>query len=318
VKTVILLFISLIIYAQDVVSLYQSKGVDAVINALDIEITKESYWDKKLKNIDTKYGYIQNRYSILTCNKNNSSLDHYKRDKNGYFKKRYTFRALVGKIDGDKQKEGDKKTPIGIYKLTKKLDKLDPFYGPLAFVTSYPNLYDKIRGKNGSGIWIHGVPDNENREKFTKGCIAINNSDIRCLEKNLDFKNAWLIIDDNVEVDVSKKTLSSILSQLFLWRYAWLKNNIDDYLSFYSPSFIRFDGMTYNSFSKYKKRIFNKQEKKKIFFTDINIIPYPGDKKNLFMITFHEKYHTSSYRFNGQKTLIATFKDKNLRIIAER
>ena len=30
--------------------------------------------------------------------------------------------------------------------------------GQLAFVLSYPNTYDKVQGKNGHGIWIHGSP----------------------------------------------------------------------------------------------------------------------------------------------------------------
>jgi len=317
-KIILVLLLSLSLYAEDFALLYQSKGIDAVVKALDIELTKKVYWDNKLLNIDTRYGYMEGKNAFLTCNKSDSSLQYFKRDKKGKFQIEDNFSALIGKMDGDKQKEGDKKTPIGIYKLTKKLHKLDSFYGPLAFVTSYPNLYDKVRGKNGSGIWIHGVPNNKTREKSTKGCIALDNKDIRCLEEKLDFKNSWLIIDENVGLDVSKDILASILSQLFSWRYAWLKNNINDYLSFYDSSFIRFDGMRYTRFKQYKKRIFNKHEKKKIFFSNINIIPYPGKKKNLFMLSFYEKYHTSSYRFEGEKSLIIAFNHNKVKIITER
>jgi murein L,D-transpeptidase YafK len=318
VKVILILLLTFSLYAEDFALLYQNKGIDAVIKALDVELTKKSYWDIKLANIDTRYGYIEGKNSFLTCNKNNSSLQYYKRNKEGKFEKEENFDALIGKMNGDKQKEGDKKTPIGIYKLTKKLDKLDPFYGPLAFVTSYPNLYDKIRGKNGSGIWIHGVPNNKTREKSTKGCIALENNDIQCLEEKLDFKNSWLIIDEEVNFNVSKDTLSSILSQLFTWRHAWLNNYIDKYLSFYDSSFIRYNGMKYSQFKKYKKRVFNKKEKKKIFFSNINVIPYPGKKKNLFMISFYEKYHTSSYHFEGEKSLIITFNHNKVKIITER
>ncbi|MEA3522164.1 MAG: L,D-transpeptidase family protein [Campylobacterota bacterium] len=317
-KITLALLLSISLYAEDFALLYQSKGVNALIKALDIELTKKTYWDKKLQNIDTRYGYIEGKNSFLTCNKNDSSLHYFKRDKKGNFKKENTFKALTGKINGDKQKEGDKKTPIGVYKLTKKLNKLDPFYGPLAFVTSYPNLYDRVRGKNGSGIWIHGVPDNKNREKSTKGCIAIDNNDIRCLEEKLDFKNSWLIIDEHVTFAISKESLASVLSQLFSWRYAWLKSNIDDYLSFYDPSFVRFDGMKYPKFKTYKQRIFKKKEKKDIFFSNINVISYPGSVKNLFQISFHEKYRTYSYHFEGEKTLIVKLVNNNIKIIAER
>jgi murein L,D-transpeptidase YafK len=317
-KIFFVLFLSLTLYSEDFALLYQSQGISEVIKALDKELTKKSYWDQKLKDIDTTYGYLEGKNSLITCNKKDSSLHYYKRNKEGKFQKENSFKALTGKMNGDKQEEGDNKTPIGIYKLTKKLDKLDPFYGPLAFVTSYPNLYDKIRGKNGSGIWIHGVPDDTTREKYTKGCIALDNNDIRCLEEKLDIQNAWLVIDDTITFNASKETLASILSQLFSWRYAWLNNHINDYLSFYDTSFVRFDGMRYQTFTHYKKRVFNKNEKKEIFFTDINVIPYPGNRKNLFMITFHEKYHTSSYNFEGEKALIIVQNEDKLKIIAER
>lgn len=318
-KIILILFLTLTLYgAEDFVKLYQSKGISDVIIALDKELTKKSYWENRLKDVDTTYGYLANRDSLLTCNKKDASLHYFKRDKEGTFHKENSFKALTGKMNGDKQEEGDNRTPIGIYRLTKKLDKLDPFYGPLAFVTSYPNLYDKVRGKDGSGIWIHGVPDNRTREKYTKGCIALENDDIRCLEDKLDFKNTWLVIDNTANFNVTKETLASILSQLFSWRFAWLNSHIHDYLSFYDNSFIRYDGMRYPAFKKYKTRIFKKNEKKEIFFTHINIIPYPGDKKNLFMISFHEKYHTSSYNFEGEKELIALQNNDQLKILAER
>lgn len=317
-KLAFALLFSLTLYAEDLALLYQSKGINAVINALDIELTKKPYWDHKLKDLDTRYGYLEGRDSLITCNKDDSSLHYFKRNVQGKFQKEDSFKVLTGKMNGDKQEEGDKKTPIGIYKLTKKLNNLDPFYGPLAFVTSYPNLYDKIRGKNGSGIWIHGVPDDKSREKYTKGCIALENNDIKCLEEKLDFQNSWLIIDNNVNLQTSKETLSLLLSDLFSWRYAWLKSNIKDYLSYYDDSFIRFDGMRYPKFTQYKKRIFKKREKKDIYFTNVNVIPYPGDNKKLYMISFHEKYHTFSYQFEGEKSLIVHIKSNKMKILAER
>ncbi len=317
-KIILTLFLTLSLYGEDFALLYQSKGINAVIDALDIKLTQKEYWEEKLSKLDTRYGYFEGKDAFLTCNKNDSSLQYFKRDKDGTFQLEDDFNALVGKMNGDKEKEGDKRTPIGIYKLTKKLNKLDPFYGPLAYVTSYPNLYDKIRGKNGSGIWIHGVPSDKKRGKSTKGCIALDNNDIRCLEEKLDFKNSWLIIDKNVNLNVSKETLASILSQLFLWRYTWLKNNIDGYLLFYDKNFIRYNGMRYSQFAQYKRRVFNKNEKKKILFSNINIIPYPGKRKDLFMISFNEKYHTSSYNFQGEKSLIISFNNNKMKIITER
>lgn len=156
-----------------------------------MELTKEIFWDNLLKDKDTRFGYTESYNSFLICDKNSSTLAIYKQDENNTFVKEREYNAFTGKINGDKQKEGDLKTPIGVYHINNRLSKdtkLDPFYGPLAFVTSYPNLYDRMRGKNGSGIWVHGLPINQERDDFTKGCIAIDNQSIECLDRNIDIK----------------------------------------------------------------------------------------------------------------------------------
>ena len=63
-------------------------------------------------------------------------------------------------------------------------------------VTSYPNIFDQSLNKNGSGIWIHGMPYDSEREKFTKGCIALDNKDLETLEKNLDIQKTILITNN--------------------------------------------------------------------------------------------------------------------------
>jgi murein L,D-transpeptidase YafK len=188
----------------------------------------------------------------------------------------------------------------------------------MAFVTSYPNIYDKYRGKTGQGIWIHGLPINQERDAFTKGCIAINNDNIKTLNRNINIKKTILIINDkSVPENISKKKLSRVLANLFAWRYAWIYNDIHSYLNFYALDFKRFDGINFKQFKKYKTRIFHKQEKKTIIFNDINVIPYP-DTKNIFKITFKEKYKSNSFSFTGDKILIVKLTDNKFNIITEK
>lgn len=89
------------------------------------------------------------------------------------------FSVSLGKYPGDKEREGDMKTPEGRYKIIdiKKNTRLLPQYGPMVFVLNYPNEMDQIMGKTGSGIWIHGTANDEITPD-TKGCIAINNRDL--------------------------------------------------------------------------------------------------------------------------------------------
>lgn len=178
-----ILFLSLSVlsvYANDLITSYRINGIDGIKKQMDLELTKENYWNNYLKDKDTTFGYLESYSSVLTCDKSTSSLKFYKEDEHQIFKLQKKYDAFTGKIQGDKEKEGDLKTPIGVYNLTKKLSNVDSFYGPLAFVTSYPNSYDQYKGREGHGIWIHGLPINQERDDFTKGCIAINNSSIEC------------------------------------------------------------------------------------------------------------------------------------------
>lgn len=297
---------------------YRLNGISGLEKTLDKELATPTYWSDYIKNIDTRFGYIESYTNILTCNKSKSDLLVYIKDANNTYKLQKDYGAFTGKMKGDKTAEGDLKTPVGVYDLVKKISNVDEFYGPLAFVTSYPNIYDKYKGKTGKGIWIHGLPIHQERDKFTKGCIAIGNKNIECLNKNLDIKKTLLIINEQCNyTTVSKKELADILSQLYAWRYAWKYNNLTNYLNFYSQDFIRFDGMDLKRFKRYKKRIFAKNENKSILFKELNVVPYPMHK-NTFKVMFQEFYKSNSFTFNGKKTLIVKLKDSKMQIITER
>ena len=321
-KLLILLFISTFIFANDILTNYRINGIEKIEKQMDLELSQKDYWNKYLKDKDTTFGYIESYKNILTCNKNNSTLNLYSKDENKKFKFRKEYSAFTGKKKGDKLTEGDLKTPIGIYNIVKKLSKdtnLNEFYGPLAFVTSYPNIYDSYRGRDGSGIWIHGLPVKEERDEFTRGCIAINNTNIECLNRHITIEKTLLIISsDKLIKNIDKNKLSSILSQLYKWRYSWLYNDIKTYLSFYSESFIRNDGMKIESFKKYKTRVFQKDEKKTIIFKNINILHYPNTE-NTFEITFKEFYKSDTFEFIGNKILIVKIDtNNNIKILTEK
>ncbi len=314
------LFFAVSLLANDsLLNIYQQKGTKAIETLFDAELASKKYWSQRLQTIDTRFGYFEGINYILACNKDNASLKLYTKDSNNSFELNDNFSAFIGKKTGDKQKEGDLKTPVGVYKLIKKLDKVDSFYGPLAFVTSYPNTFDKIQGKNGSGIWVHGLPLNQERDDFTKGCIAINNSNLEQIEDQIDFKEALVYIDQKTYPKVQKEELVTILSQLYSWKKAWKDNNISSYLSFYDEEFKRNDGLTITQFEKYKKRIFSKNEYKQIVFSKINILPYPmAAKENVYLISFNEEYISTSYQFNGEKELYVHLSDNNFTILTEK
>jgi len=321
-KILFLALISLSLFASDVLTNYRLNGIESIEKHMDLELTSKVYWNDHLSKSDNTFGYIESYKNILTCNKDLSTLALYTKDTNNTYALKKKYNAFTGKEKGDKIKEGDLKTPIGVYNITKKLtkeNKLNSFYGPLAFVTSYPNEYDKYRGKNGHGIWIHGLPTEQERDEFTQGCIAIDNPSIETLSENIDVHNTLLIINsDEVKQDVSREVLTSVLSELYSWRYSWLYDDIDAYLNFYSKDFIRFDGMDFDKFKTYKTRVFKKIEKKTIIFKDINVVPYP-DTNNIYQITFYEYYKSDTFEFSGEKTLIVRLdKSNKMKILTEK
>jgi len=318
----ILLLSSFLLFSNtlsaDTLTQYRLHGIKDLEKQLDSDLAQAKYWRTYLKDIDTSFGYIESYNNILTCDKSASTLSLYMKDTNDKYSLTKEYSAFTGKVKGDKVKEGDLKTPIGIYTITKKISKVDSFYGPMAFVTSYPNIYDKYRGKDGSGIWIHGLPTEQTRDEFTKGCIAINNPSIECLDRNIDIEKTILIIHEkDSQQSIDKETLSTVLSELYSWRYAWLYNDSVSYLNFYDTKFIRVDGMNFTNFKNYKRRIFNKKESKKILFNEINVIPYP-DSEDMFKITFFEIYKSNSFSFSGNKVLIIKLINNKMKIITEQ
>jgi TolA-binding protein len=100
--------------------------------------------------------------------------------------------ALGGNPDGPKVKQGDNKTPEGIYVIDSR--NKDSSYH-LSLHISYPNEEDKKRAKKlgvstGGDIMIHGlmngyswVGDSHTASDWTKGCIAVTDEEIEEIDK---------------------------------------------------------------------------------------------------------------------------------------
>ncbi|PAF42273.1 L,D-transpeptidase family protein [Helicobacter sp. 11S03491-1] len=307
-----------------IIQTYRTKGIEATQTMLENYLVQKDFWLGVLKDKDTDYGYYENIDFLFVSNKLIPNLTLYE-VQDGHLKEIKQTTALVGSGKGNKKIEGDLTTPIGVYDITAKLTGLNQYYGPLAFATSYPNTYDKIRKKTGYGIWIHGLPLNGNREELnTKGCIAIDNTALNEYDKLIGQKKALLITYENNFKPATKEDLATILSDLYEWRDSWIRNDLDKYLSFYSDDFIRYDGMKFKTFRDYKKRIFDKKEEKTILFSNIDISPYPNEEgKNIFKISFSQNYsayknNKPTYTSNSVKELYIELNNGKFSILTEK
>ena len=103
---------------------------------------------------------------------------------------------------GDKQREGDFKTPEGKYRLDLRNPDSDYF---LSIRVSYPDNEDLADARElgvnpGGSIMIHGQPNEPTHSEtyyrtqdWTNGCIAVSNSDM------IDI---WLMTDENTPIEI--------------------------------------------------------------------------------------------------------------------
>ena len=320
-KLFILIFMCGFLFSKDMIHMYRQNGLKGVEKHIEGVLADKSYWEDKLEDGDFSLGYYETDKYILVENKKEKILKLFIREDNKY-EKVLSYPSYIGENSGDKEKRGDKKTPIGVYRLLEVLTKkndLDQYYGSLALVTSYPNLFDRIRGKTGGGIWVHGFPFSGERPSYTRGCIAIENDDIVRLNEIIDIKKSVLIIDQDEITKTNKDELSFILANLYKWRNAWKYSDINTYLNFYSKDFKKLPNLNYTKFAEYKKNLFQSRHDKNIVFKNINITPYPleNEYKKLFWVRFYESYSSVYHKFSGMKTLLISIENKEFKIITE-
>jgi len=283
-------------------------------------ITSTSYWRDRLKNKDVTFGYYETPKDILVCIKKDKVLKVYK-NKNGKLVRVDQIKVLTG-LDGDKEKEGDLKTPIGVYKLKSIINNVDSFYGPFAFETSYPNLLDRINNKDGHGIWLHGVPlDGKRDSSNTKGCIVMQNDKLEKLKSEINYQNTYLLIAEKKPLYATKDEIAGILAFIYRWRRAWRDNDFNSYKRLYAKDFKKSDGKKLKQFLRYKKRVFSskKGQKVEIYFTDIAIIPYQNIfMKKIFRVNMYERYISKTYKYSGNKEIYVRLGADGIKIIAEK
>ncbi|TKX31003.1 cell shape-determining L,D-carboxypeptidase Pgp2 [Campylobacter estrildidarum] len=308
--------------ASDLVKIYLDQGLDAVGVAIEKELTNKDFWLSEIGDKNVSLGYYDDKVAIVLTNKTDKVLRVYIYN-NGKIEKKFEQESIITGLMGDKKIEGDLKTPVGFYELGKKFNPGDPYYGPFAFATTYPNLLDRLQGKTGGGIWIHGYPlDGSRLDEFkTKGCIALFNKNLEKFAKVVQDKKVFVMTEEKNKIRAKKEEIASLFADLFAWKLAWTNNDTESYLKFYdSKEFKRFDKMNFNQFSSMKKAIFSRKESKKIKFSQISISPYPNlENETMYRISFYEYYYTKNYQFRGNKILYVKIDDKGkMKILAEQ
>ncbi|AJC92910.1 peptidoglycan LD-carboxypeptidase [Campylobacter subantarcticus LMG 24377] len=307
--------------ANNLVKIYLNEGIKAVEQVLEQELSKKDFWLDEIKDKNVTLGYYDEDVAIVLTNKNDKIIRVYHYD-DGKVEKKFIQKDVLTGLAGDKEIEGDLKTPIGFYELGKKFYPGDPYYGPFAFATTYPNVLDKTLGKTGGGIWIHGYPlDGTRLDTYkTRGCIAVQNDLLEDFNKLVADRKSYAMTEEKAKVRTNYDEIAILLANLFAWKDSWQKSDIKKYLSFYDQKIFKHKNkFNYEQFARNKERIFAKNEEKSIKFSDLSISPYPNDRnEKIFRIGFYEDYRSTNFKFKGEKVLYVKLVGDKMQILAEQ
>jgi len=204
-----------------------------------------------------------------------------------------------GKLGADKTREGDRRTPVGVYHVTGSLSraKLGDFYGSGAYPISYPNEWDKRNGRNGHGIWLHGTPsDTFSRPPLASdGCVVLANPDLDALAKTLQIGLTPVIISNSVEwlsLDDWQAERESLKKEIEQWRADWESRDVERYLGHYSKKFLG-DGMDLDRWSARKRQVASGKSWIKVSADNVSMFRNPG-KEEMVVVTFDQDYRSNN------------------------
>lgn len=108
---------------------------------------------------------------VMRIFKEEKVLEVWKRTASGQFKlfKSYEICAFSGDL-GPKIKEGDRQSPEGFYTITPGLMNPNSSYY-LSFDTGFPNKFDRVHGRTGSDLMVHG-------DCSSRGCYSMTDDGI--------------------------------------------------------------------------------------------------------------------------------------------
>jgi len=204
-----------------------------------------------------------------------------------------------GKNGASKVREGDEKTPVGVYHVTASLPrkKLSDFYGSGAFPINYPNEWDRRQGRNGHGIWLHGTPsDTYSRPpRSSNGCVVLSNPDLDALARNLQIGLTPVIISEDVEwlsLDDWAQERKTFDAELEQWRADWESRDTERYLTHYSKNFLS-GQENLASWGRHKRDVNATKTWIKLSINNVSVFRNPG-KEDVVVVTFDQDYRSNN------------------------
>ncbi len=222
------------------------------------------------------------------------------------------FYTSTGKLEGNKKKSGDLRTPEGVYFITSYIpdEKLPDKYGVGAFPMDYPNALDQHEGKTGDGIWLHGT----DRIYYSRppldseGCVVLTNLDLKAVSPFINIGVTPIIIADKltwVDKQAWLDTRNDIMTALNNWRSDWESLNIDRYLGHYAPNFWN-EAFNLKRWKEHKSRVNQAKTYQKVKLDEISLFAYPVTAPNgetMVLASFRQAYQSNNFSSETRKRM---------------
>jgi len=206
------------------------------------------------------------------------------------------FYASHGKLGADKRREGDKRTPVGVYRMAGWLapTALTDFYGAGAFPISYPNAWDRREGRDGFGIWLHGAP----RETYARaprasdGCVVLANADVEALRALVDPQRTPVVIAEALEWLPRSEWVArrdALLAAVERWRRDWESREPTRYLAHYAVGFVSGEGQSLAGWRAHKQRVLAASSRVEVGIEDLSVQADPL-RPELAVVSFVQDY----------------------------
>lgn len=242
----------------------------------------------------------------------------------GEYKVLKKYHATLGQVKGDKEDEGDLKTPEGIYTFKHRLTRpaLAKKFGTLAFYMNYPNTFDELAGHKGSNIMLHATdtPERLKQAFDSLGCIVVNDTEIHEIEGQIRLGLTPILVFPELIDEYRKPGQDQKLKDFFAsWIKAWEAKDIDSYVDHYHSDFSA-QGKDKAAWKKFKAGLNKSYASIQIGPEDVLYYRHP----KYSMITFTQNYQSKlargggwGHRSRGTKILYIAEESGQPKIIAE-
>jgi murein L,D-transpeptidase YafK len=166
-------------------------------------------------------------------------------------------------------------------------------------LSNFPNPIDKIKGKTGSGIWIHGK-GRDPGPRETKGCVALGNKDLAQLTQQIQYGMPVIIANSLSWTDrlLDARAPSELVSKVTTWARAW-ENKDQKFFEFYDPEKFSRSGESFRTFKEHKQQLFTSQNWLHVRISDMRVVAGP----DYWVTYFNQYYRTPSITTEGVKRL---------------